>query len=223
MDVLNTTSGLFHSKLYHYCKFQIIDKGRRMKNGDVLIPGLQGYPDPRKNKRSCICCGNSLTDAEIKNKKITCNTCYDRPMKCHTCGQDMIQAPHPIRIAGGWHTPAWYCASCEQKRQKLRDEENAKKLREEEFTYNGKPVPRNLRDLPHKRRNLFEVIISWLMSSHVCQICKRKEIWSVNSWFQIDHLVCKDKYGCSVICNNCRDRNADIFGPTPKFMRTGRM
>lgn len=70
----------------------------------------------------------------------------------------------------------------------------------------------NPRKLKHKRRNIFEVLASFVMNSHVCQICKRKEIWSVSSWLQIDDLVYKDKRDCSVICNECEKQNPEVFG-----------
>ncbi len=69
----------------------------------------------------------------------------------------------------------------------------------------------NLRKLKHKRRSVFEFLASLIMSSHVCQICRRKEIWSVSSWLQIDDPIYKDKDGCSVICNNCKEANKEIF------------
>lgn len=70
----------------------------------------------------------------------------------------------------------------------------------------------NPRELKHKQRNAFEVIISWIMSSHVCQICKRKEIWSVSGWLQIDDPLYKDSNGCSVVCMECARMNPDVFG-----------
>jgi len=73
------------------------------------------------------------------------------------------------------------------------------------------PLGPNPRKLRHKRRNPFEIIVSWLMSSHVCQICRRKEIWSVSGWHQIDDPVHKDKNGCSVICFECCERNPELF------------
>ena len=65
--------------------------------------------------------------------------------------------------------------------------------------------------LRHKRRNVFEIIIGWIMSSHVCQICKRKEIWSVSGWLQIDHPIYKDSDGCSNVCFECKKLNPEIF------------
>jgi len=75
-------------------------------------------------------------------------------------------------------------------------------------TYNiGDP-----RKLKHKRCNILEIIVSAIMSSHVCQICRRKEIWSVSGWLQIDDPVYKDKTGCSVVCNECAALNPKVFG-----------
>jgi len=70
----------------------------------------------------------------------------------------------------------------------------------------------NPRKLKHKRRNIFEFLISLIMSSHVCQICKRKEIWSVSGWLQIDDPVYKDSAGCSNVCLECARANPDVFG-----------
>jgi hypothetical protein len=70
----------------------------------------------------------------------------------------------------------------------------------------------NPRKLKHKRRNLFEIAISFIKSSHVCQICKRKEIWSVSGWLQINDPVYKDSNGCSVVCYECARMNQNIFG-----------
>ncbi len=70
----------------------------------------------------------------------------------------------------------------------------------------------NPRMLKHKKMNILEWFISLLMQSHVCQICRRKEIWSVSGWLQIDDPIYKDKDDCSVICNECWHQNEDIFG-----------
>ena len=70
----------------------------------------------------------------------------------------------------------------------------------------------NPRKLKHKRRNIFEVLVSLIMDSHICQICKRKEIWSVSGWLQIDDLIYKDKDGCSSVCYECARQNKEIFG-----------
>ena len=69
----------------------------------------------------------------------------------------------------------------------------------------------NPRKLKHKRRNILEVLVSLIMSSHVCQICRRKEIWSVSGWLQIDDPVYKDKHGCSNVCLECVEQNKDVF------------
>lgn len=65
--------------------------------------------------------------------------------------------------------------------------------------------------LPHKRMNLFEWLMSLLVQSHVCQICGRKEIWSVSGWLQIDHPRYKDSNGCSSVCLECARRNPEVF------------
>lgn len=70
----------------------------------------------------------------------------------------------------------------------------------------------NPKKLKHKKRNIFEVLVSMIMSSHVCQICRRKEIWSVSGWLQIDDPVYKDKNNCSVVCLECVRANPHIFG-----------
>lgn len=70
----------------------------------------------------------------------------------------------------------------------------------------------NPRKLKHKQRNIFEVIVSWIMSSHVCQICRRKEIWSVSGWLQINDPKYKDSDGCSCVCVECARMNPDVFG-----------
>ena len=81
-------------------------------------------------------------------------------------------------------------------------------LRVEMVRYNiGNP-----RKLKHKRRNFWEVLASCLVQSHVCQICRRKEIWSVSGWLQISDPVYKDKDGCSVVCMECAKQNEDVFG-----------
>ena len=69
----------------------------------------------------------------------------------------------------------------------------------------------NLRKLKHKRRGVFGFLLSLIMSSHVCQICRRKEIWSVSGWLQIDDPVYRDKSGCSVVCNECVEQNREVF------------
>ena len=71
----------------------------------------------------------------------------------------------------------------------------------------------NPRKLTHKRRNIFEVLISLIMNSHVCQICRRKEIWSVSGWLQINDPVYKDEDGCSCVCLECVEQNKEIFNP----------
>jgi len=70
----------------------------------------------------------------------------------------------------------------------------------------------NPKKLKHKPMNLLEWIVSKLMSSHVCQICGRKEIWSVSGWLQINDPVYKDEDNCSVICFECADLNKEVFG-----------
>jgi hypothetical protein len=71
---------------------------------------------------------------------------------------------------------------------------------------------KNLKKLKHKRMNIFEFLASKIVNSHVCQICGRKEIWSVSGWEQIDHPKFKDKNGCSVVCIECAKQNKEIFG-----------
>jgi len=70
----------------------------------------------------------------------------------------------------------------------------------------------NPRKLKHKRMNILEWLTSCIMSSHVCQICGRKEIWSVSGWLQIDNPTYKDKDDCSNVCLECVRQNEDIFG-----------
>lgn len=70
----------------------------------------------------------------------------------------------------------------------------------------------NLRKLKHKRRNIFEWFAGLIMQSHICQICRRKEIWSVSGWLQIDDPIFKDKDNHSVICMECAEANKEIFG-----------
>jgi hypothetical protein len=70
----------------------------------------------------------------------------------------------------------------------------------------------NPRKLKHKKRNIWEVLVSWVVQSHVCQICKRKEIWSVSGWLQINDPIYKDKDDCSVVCFECAKQNEEIFG-----------
>lgn len=70
----------------------------------------------------------------------------------------------------------------------------------------------NPRKLIHKRRNLFEILVSFLIDSHVCQICRRKETWSVSGWLQIDDPVYKDHHDCSVVCFECARMNKSVFG-----------
>ena len=72
-------------------------------------------------------------------------------------------------------------------------------------------LPKDLTTLNYKRRNLFEWFVSLFMSSHVCQICKRKDIWSVDSWLQIDDNNHRGKDGCSVVCNKCEEANPSLF------------
>ena len=72
-------------------------------------------------------------------------------------------------------------------------------------------LPKNPRKLKFKRRNPLEWLASLIMQSHVCQICKRKEIWSVESWLQVDCPFWVDKYGCSSICSICVNLNKEIF------------
>ena len=68
----------------------------------------------------------------------------------------------------------------------------------------------NPRKLKHKRRNIWEIFASSIMSSHVCQICRRKEGF-VSGWLQINDPVYKDKDGCSVVCIECAKLNKEIF------------
>lgn len=75
-------------------------------------------------------------------------------------------------------------------------------------TYN---IPHPPQKLKHKRRNMLEVLASSIMSSHVCQICRRKEIWSVSGWLQIDHPRYKEKNGGSTVCNECVKLNPEVF------------
>lgn len=65
--------------------------------------------------------------------------------------------------------------------------------------------------LYHTPMNFWERVASLLMNSHVCQICGRKEIWSVSGWLQIDDPVHRDKNGCSVVCIECARANPDVF------------
>ena len=82
------------------------------------------------------------------------------------------------------------------------------------MSINIEPINYQLPDPPsilkHKKRNFFEWLVSLLMSSHVCQICKRKEIWSISGWFQIDDPKHKDRNGCSVVCVECRKANSQV-------------
>jgi len=65
--------------------------------------------------------------------------------------------------------------------------------------------------LKHKKMNLLEWVLSMIVQSHVCQICGRKEIYSVSGWLQIDHPVYKDKDGCSCVCLECAHQNPEVF------------
>ncbi len=67
-------------------------------------------------------------------------------------------------------------------------------------------------DLPHQRRSVLEWLCSLVMQSHVCQICRRKELWSVSGWLQVDDPAYQDADGCSVVCLECARRNPAIFG-----------
>lgn len=68
-------------------------------------------------------------------------------------------------------------------------------------------LPDDPSSLPHKRMNLFEWLASSIVQSHVCLVCKRKEIWSVRAWLQIsDRGV--------VVCNTCVEMNAKVFKGT---------
>ena len=69
----------------------------------------------------------------------------------------------------------------------------------------------NPRKLKHKRRNILEIIASLIMQSHVCQVCRRKELWSVSGWTQIDDKIYKDKDDCSVVCDKCVKSNPEVF------------
>lgn len=73
-------------------------------------------------------------------------------------------------------------------------------------------LPNPPQKLKHKRRNIFEILVSLIMFSHVCQICRRKEIWSVSGWLQIDHPKYQDKHGCSNVCMECARLNPEVFG-----------
>ena len=73
-------------------------------------------------------------------------------------------------------------------------------------------LPDPPQQLTHKPMGLLERLVSLVMSSHICQICRRKEIWSVSGWLQIDHSVYKDQHNCSVVCLECARANPDVFG-----------
>ena len=72
-------------------------------------------------------------------------------------------------------------------------------------------LPNPPSQLKHKRRNPIEILVSWLMDSHVCQICGRKEIWSVSGWVQINDPRHQDKHECSVVCQECWKTNEEYF------------
>lgn len=66
--------------------------------------------------------------------------------------------------------------------------------------------------LKHRKQNILERLASFIMQSHVCQVCRRKEIWSVDGWLQIDDLNHHDSDGCSVVCSMCVLMNPKVFG-----------
>ena len=72
-------------------------------------------------------------------------------------------------------------------------------------------IPNPPSKLKHKKMNILEWFISKIMSSHVCQVCGRKELWSVSGWLQINHPKYRDKDGCSVVCFECEKMNPEIF------------
>ena len=73
-------------------------------------------------------------------------------------------------------------------------------------------IPKDIHLLKHKKMNILERIASWGMQSHICQICSRKEIWSVSGWLQINDPIYKDDLDCSVVCIECANFNPEIFG-----------
>ena len=68
------------------------------------------------------------------------------------------------------------------------------------------PVPDQPSQLKHRRRSLWEWIVSLIVSSHQCIVCCRKEP-SVSSWLQVDHAQPGD-----VVCDGCVAANPHIFG-----------
>jgi hypothetical protein len=77
-------------------------------------------------------------------------------------------------------------------------------------------IPSPPSQLKHRRRNLLEIIMTWLVmtigSSHICQICRRVDLSNrVSGWLQIDHPIYKDKNGCSCVCFECEKANPEIF------------
>lgn len=66
--------------------------------------------------------------------------------------------------------------------------------------------------LPHRRQSVLERLCSLVVRSPVCQICRRKKLWSVSGWVQVDDPVYKDDNGCSVVCLECARHNPAIFG-----------
>ncbi len=86
------------------------------------------------------------------------------------------------------------------------------------FTNYHLPHPPSL--LKHRERRWYEIILGWFISSHICQICHRKEpfiAWLNGGWNQIDDPYHHDSAGCSVVCQECWDLNLDFFNKNVRF------
>jgi len=68
-----------------------------------------------------------------------------------------------------------------------------------EKKYNGKIYK-------YKTRNILEFIMSLIVFSYRCEICRRKSIWSVKKWYYMDKKENGD-FGIKVMCNKCAEMN----------------
>lgn len=74
----------------------------------------------------------------------------------------------------------------------------------------GYRLPMNPGSLNHRKRNPWELFCSLVVSSHVCQVCGRKEP-NVIAWNQVDDPIHHDRDGCSVVCDECFQINKEYF------------